>query len=759
MTENDQKKMNNSNFDKEFSLNREKKTRKNGKFPSWIMILAGVAVIAGVVAAKQPVIRPGTGTRASVNAPAATLTVSAAFYNGMNDQQAAPSELEARFTSHTEGSSVSKNAQFFMTSDEQVFSLEMEELTVDENGDVLPEEENDGASVYWMDEKPYALKIKPAEETGDSSSENVSTVYTIDDREYDVHLDAVSEDEIASMPEDELKNIVRVGDSSYRLDLVPSEKSEQKAAVSGTGAEDKTETTEPVNDAGSTENPAAETPEADKPAPVEEKAASDEKPAVPEKKAEKSDIPEDAAVAWLNDKPYAVTVKPYQEKTAQETKSGAPVPAAETAVPADVKSNNTAADSPADEKQTSKPVTSVNIGEEPDDELTDKAAAEETGAADMIDPETEAAIMAGAGRFDVLEDQTEQVLPINEEQHKGISDKTAVNVPVTMLDEVKEQNVQTAVFEADGKQYEIRVTELDPEKAPEKDPAQQPVIWMDTVPLAVTLQPESAADNSENKADSADVPFDIVLNPVPEEEVPALYEERFGVPYEAEKEDSTAETEAETPAVQSEATVEPTEEPAQENWFVSVFHNIFGSGPTATPTPQVTVIAVSPTPAPAKPTATPIVVQFVPTAAPQSPVRLDGSEQKAGTQKDAADTNYSDWDDNALWDDPNDSLSVEQRRATVTAVSQGIRTTPSATPRPATATPTPYSQANKVQIIMVDPDDENWPTLMPTSETEPKELPETGIAEGWNIPSMLAMLAGLLLIIIGVRRLRKSSQQ
>ena len=38
--------------------------------------------------------------------------------------------------------------------------------------------------------------------------------------------------------------------------------------------------------------------------------------------------------------------------------------------------------------------------------------------------------------------------------------------------------------------------------------------------------------------------------------------------------------------------------------------------------------------------------------------------------------------------------------------------------------------------------------------TEPKELPHTGGLEGWNIPSLLIMLAGLLLVIIGVRRLR-----
>ena len=42
----------------------------------------------------------------------------------------------------------------------------------------------------------------------------------------------------------------------------------------------------------------------------------------------------------------------------------------------------------------------------------------------------------------------------------------------------------------------------------------------------------------------------------------------------------------------------------------------------------------------------------------------------------------------------------------------------------------------------------------PTVQTEAKELPQTGLAEGWNIPSLLALLGGLLLVIIGVRKLR-----
>ena len=60
------------NFDKEFSLNQtRKKTAARGKLPSWLMILAGVAVIGGVVAARQPALRQtDSGTRTTVSMPA-----------------------------------------------------------------------------------------------------------------------------------------------------------------------------------------------------------------------------------------------------------------------------------------------------------------------------------------------------------------------------------------------------------------------------------------------------------------------------------------------------------------------------------------------------------------------------------------------------------------------------------------------------------------------------------------------------------------
>ena len=93
---------NTDNFDKEFSLNQtRKKTSARGKLPSWLMILAGVAVIGGVVAARQPVLhQTDTGTRTTGSMPAGQMVSGEnLIYNAVNDEQVNPSELEARFLS------------------------------------------------------------------------------------------------------------------------------------------------------------------------------------------------------------------------------------------------------------------------------------------------------------------------------------------------------------------------------------------------------------------------------------------------------------------------------------------------------------------------------------------------------------------------------------------------------------------------------------------------------------------------------------
>ena len=83
------------NFDKEFRLNGNKKRSGAGKIPSWIMILAGAAIIAAVVIVKQPVIRPVvSGTKASLTSQN-SLTVQGND-NGFtgSDAKADPAELE-----------------------------------------------------------------------------------------------------------------------------------------------------------------------------------------------------------------------------------------------------------------------------------------------------------------------------------------------------------------------------------------------------------------------------------------------------------------------------------------------------------------------------------------------------------------------------------------------------------------------------------------------------------------------------------------
>ena len=796
MTEKDPKNLNSSNFDKEFSLNREKKTGRSARIPSWIMILAGVAVIGGVVAAKQPVLKTGTGTWSSINAPVgSTVTVSQVFYNGLNDEMAASSELEARITSQTDASAAAKNGKLFITSDEQVVSMEMVPLAVDENGDAVPAEEDSDLPVYWVDEKPYAVMLEPAEDAGESSDpETVSSVYSIDDREYNVRLETVTEDEFAGLPEAEMKNIVRAGGNLYRLDLEPAGQSDPKAAAAGQTKDQTAESPakEPAMVPDDTASVVSDSSAGKKEADAGDGSAVPEADDVSGEKAGHEEASEgSSAVAWMKGKPYSVTVKPYRETVVPDVKpdekdiAATAVPV--TAVPKPTKTpsagvsasdqlEETAGDVSEEASGTEAdgfevvPITGFNDGKtdagtaenktggsagkdsdaagEPQDEgVTDKTAPGETN---VLDPETEAAIRAGAGRFDVSEDQTERAVPLDEAGTDALADKTAVNVPVTVLDDEtsEKQEGLTTIVEVEGKRYELRVSEMDPADAPANN-GEQPVIWMDDVPLTVTLKQEDGAEDAQ--ADSS--AFDIVLNSVAEKDIPALYEERFGVPYVLETEEVVSEPAAtEEPETGADSTQAETETPKEENWFVSVFHDIFGNAPTETPVPQVTVIAMTPTQVPAKPTATPIIVQFVPTTAPQGPVRLDESGNLTGTQKDAAQENYSDWDDDPLWEDDNDTLSDDERRATVTAVSRGASQRSTPTPVPQTPTATSEGPA-KIEVIMVEPG-EDWPTMQPT----PEELPHTGGAESWNIPTMLALLAGLMLIIIGVRRLRRSQQ-
>lgn len=301
------------------------------------------------------------------------------------------------------------------------------------------------------------------------------------------------------------------------------------------------------------------------------------------------------------------------------------------------------------------------------------------------------------------------------------------NIPVTLLDSEgkPKKQTQTTVFELDGKQYALQLTELSKNDIPAQM-TEEPVVWVDKVPLEVTLSADGPVSLDKKQDDSADTPVSVSLNPLPAEKTAALQQERFGadfnVPRPAEEDPFAAEFMDPTP------TPLPTEVPQDENWFVSLFNGIFGSNPTEVPTLQITVIPLTPTPTVMLPTATPLVVRVAPTEPAQGPVRLDeGGADGSGKAAKAADENEV--DPALMLDDPE------------------TENEPAADVLPTKEAP------SKIQPVVVEnfeKESEPAPTVQPT----PAELPHTGGLEGWNLPSLLAMLAGLLLVIIGVRRLR-----
>lgn len=525
---------NTDNFDKEFSLNQtRKKTSARGKLPSWLMILAGVAVIGGVVAARQPVLhQTDTGTRTTVSMPAGQMVSGEnLIYNAVNDEQVNPSELEARFLSQ-----------------------------------------------------------------GDQAlSQNTALTEVIDP------TPTAAENMLVLAPEQPVS------------DDTVSKTTEQKVSV------------DTVNE--KTEHTAPET---------EEKASA---PAADDHGEE------DAAVAWLNDKAYAVSVKPADE-----------MPAA------------------APERQTD-----------------------------------------------------------------------SVSVPVKVLDAAgnEKKQPQTTVFELDGKEYAIQVTELSPEEAPAQTSA-EPVVWIDKTPLQVSLSGES--DGSEGtSADpkvQVDFHFEITLNPLPAEQTAALQQERFGMsatdPVPADEDPFPTATEEPAPV--------ETEEPQDENWFASFFNNLFGAAPTEVPTPQVTVIALTPTPTVPQPTATPLVILMAPTAEAQGPVRLDGEGSPAEPVKTQETTESVSNDPSVKPEEPGTGTAGKTTDGSSDVKTSGSGQT--AEPQSTKAAPA------KLDAVVVDSFDKDKGLNYQQPTNEPKELPHTGGLEGWNIPSLLIMLAGLLLVIIGVRRLR-----
>ena len=604
------------NFDREFSLAGNKKHSGTGRIPSWIMILAGAAIIAAVVIVRQPSVRQNVNvTRASVTSQnSLTVQGSESVFSG-SDAKADPAELEARFgtkVSDYQGTA----ASFFINDNDLLYSVQLDELPVDENGKLKTENSETDGAVYWVDEKPFAVSLEPAETTNENLAElETNSVYWIDEKPYDVTLEQVSSDEMAGMTDKELSEIVKAGDTYYRLQVSPAASSPDNELI----VIDNSSAPDDGNDVtiGKSGN--------------DDQLVPDEDPFGTESTAETP-----AAIAWVNGKPYAVTVKPY--------------------------------DSSAD--------------------------------ADNSRPGTDKSV-----------------------------------IPVTVIGELDKK---TAVFQSEGKQYEIQAVEIDTEKYSVEGTA-QPVVWIDDTPLHVTLDP---ADSDS---------FNIILESVPEEEIPYLYETHFGKSYPSnEKVSDPYAGSQKTTEDTFETNAESEGEPEKGNWFVNVFHNIFGGEPTATPTPQVTLIAVEPTAIPKGPTATPIVVRMAPTSTPRGPIRLDEGEDYTGGSSDQK---------AAV---PTISIPVGQ----VSKGDDGIEIDPAlqsednsgSGDEPAIIIYSPSDADHSsvsVPVTVVENKPESAGNPAPTvPEPTPEELPHTGMAENWNIPSMIALLFGLLLVIIGVRRMR-----
>ena len=326
-------------------------------------------------------------------------------------------------------------------------------------------------------------------------------------------------------------------------------------------------------------------------------------------------------------------------------------------------------------------------------------------------------------------------MPADAPEHETNS----VNLPVKVLDEKgnEKKQPQTTVFGLDGKEYAIQVTELSPEEIPAGSSA-DPVVWIDKVPLQVNLANDSAAAGTVTDPKlQMDINLQITLNPLPAEQTAALQQERFG----ADPVSPVPADEDPFPTAAEEPTPTATEEPQEENWFGSFFSNLFGASPTETPTPQVTVIALTPTPTLPQPTATPLVILMAPTAEAQGPVRLDG---EGGSSSEPVKPTATMSSNEPKISDGKTTSESEKKTAGKAAGSEESGDTKSGKTSP--------SKLDAVVVDSFDKPEYQQPQAQQTPET--KELPHTGGLEGWNIPSLLIMLAGLLLVIIGVRRLR-----
>ena len=657
------------NFDQEFSL-KDKKKKKNekdprGKIPSWLMILAGVAVIGGIVAARQPALHTTNTAQTSITVSTSQpVSFEPAIFTGINDEKLDPSELEAHFIS--QGNMM--NSQYIQPvfTDGTIMGIDMElaPLSVDENGDAdLQITAENNADIYWIDGKPYEVKIQnEMKQSTSSQDEKASEFYFLNGQPYEVHLEPVSEAEIQALPGADAQKVVQIGTRSYLMEMTPVTSNpapslpEEKASV-------------PVLETNIPESPAETVPQAKKePSSEAEAPASDPKP---ETTAEISTSEDSTAVVWLDNKAYSITIKPQGEAEA-------------------VSGNGSSEDNSSQ--------TAASAGTEASPAETDKGALSN--------------------------------------ENGSVPTPGTVQEPTAMPK--KEQ--QLSVFTVEGKPYELQLTELSGDEIPSKQTT-EPVVWLDETPLRVVLNAEASANSTDGTSENTpknNQPIEVSLLPLPADQTRALQTARFGEDHaQSDNGSATAAPEQEPTEV---PTPIPTAEPEESNWIVNVFHNIFGSSPTQEPTPQVTVVQLSPTPTVIQPTATPITILMMPTATAQGPVRLDVTETPAETGEQIQ-SKDGDLDDPALHEED------EEEKEQTTAL-QVTLTTP--LPEP-TKTPAVSSSAERVEAVVVE-------TLeTPAVQETPEELPHTGMAEGWNIPSLLGLLAGLMLVIIGVRRLRSKN--
>ena len=461
---------------------------------------------------------------------------------------------------------------------------------------------------------------------------------------------------------------------------------------------------------------------------------------------------------------------------APDAASAAPVQTSDGAAGSDADNSGTAADEkPADSSSAVHSEGEPGAGTSPVDPV------ETPDAPDMTTEMNDASAVEAPGTAETFGNAE----PVS-------AAETAHDAETAPAGKQEEKDPRVVLFDMDGVTYEINLVEVDPEDVTEAS-NDETIVWVNDMPMALSLVSETSAvqSASTDAAEDGDA-FEIVLSALPDEQTARLREDKFGKSISVDEVPSEPETVEETPAEpdaqadpeaepQPEAVEEPApveETPRSGNWFVDVFRNIFGEDPTPEPTPQVTVIPITPTPTVPRPTKTPIVLSVAAAAEPAGPVRLDATAP-ADTQK------AGDLEDPALYDNSGDpeepadaapeaetEASTEAASSEVTEASSDTETetetgidaeTETETGADAETDGTPQDESGETGIdpALEIPEEEGTETdgdepgeAQPSATQVPEELPHTGAADSWNIPSLLTLFAGLLLVIIGVRRMR-----